>query len=287
MKYIIGLFMAWGNFCALPCPYKRWEGSYKSIMLGFLPSIGLIIGIIWAAVYFGLVYLGFPYLVVTFIVTFLPFALCGFLHLDGFMDCNDAIMSRRPLEERQRILKDSHTGAFAVVSLAFILLGFYSCAATAISSGIDFVNMIMIVVLSRSVSGLEVLTSKPMGTSQYVEMSENAVGVDVTGEEKMSSKPTGGEKSSSKPIDEEKSSSKPTKKEGVALLLVQLLIITLLALWCSSSYPSTGIVCAATVLGSLISITYAKKQLGGMSGDIAGYGIVWGEFIGVFSLIFC
>ena len=37
------------------------------------------------------------------------------------MDCNDAIMSRRPLEERQRILKDSTVGAFAVVTVVFAL----------------------------------------------------------------------------------------------------------------------------------------------------------------------
>ncbi len=291
MKYIIGFFMTWGNFCALPCPYKRWEGKYKSIMLGFLPTIGLIIGILWAAIYFGLVYLSFPYLVVAFIVTFIPFALCGFLHLDGFMDCSDAIMSRRPLEDRQRILKDSHTGAFAVVSVVFLLLGFYSCISMAISAGIDFVNMILIVVLSRCVSGLEVLISKPMSTSQYVEMTQGD-SLDTACEESEEPKEFKESEQSKKSkktaqIKKDDKAAKPTTKEGVALLLVQLLIITFAALWCSSSYISTGIVCAATFLGTFIAVTYAKKQLGGMNGDIAGYGIVWGELIGVFSLIFC
>ena len=32
-------------------------------------------------------------------------------------------MSRRSLEERQRILKDTHTGAFAVISAIFMILG--------------------------------------------------------------------------------------------------------------------------------------------------------------------
>ena len=163
--------MAWGNFCSLPCPLKRWDNRAKSLMLGFLPSVGLIIGLLWAVIYFALVYLGFPYLPIVFMVTFLPFALCGFIHLDGFMDCSDAIMSRRPLEERQRILKDSHTGAFAVVSLIFLLLAYYSCVSTAVGVGIDFVNMVMIVVLSRSVSGIHVLLCKPMKQSQYAQMS--------------------------------------------------------------------------------------------------------------------
>ena len=255
MKYITGFFMTWGNFCTLPCPCKLWDGKYKSIMLGFLPSIGLIIGLIWAALYFGLVFAGLPYLVVSFAVTFVLFALCGFMHLDGFMDCSDAIMSRRPLEDRQRILKDSHTGAFAVVSVVFLILAYYSCISTAISGGIDFVNMVLICVVSRSVSGLEVLASRPMGTSQYVEMSAEEPGT-------------------------------ATKKEGVCLLLLQLAVFLGLGFWCSSYYAGTALVCGAAVLGALLAVTYGKKQLGGMNGDIAGYGIVWGELAGVFALIF-
>ena len=46
----------------------------------------------------------------------------------------------------------------------------------------------------------------------------------------------------------------------------------------------TAVVLAATALGSMIAIFYGRRQLGGMSGDIAGYGIVWGELIGVFAL---
>ena len=164
--------MAWGNFFSLPCPAKRWDNNYTSLMLGFLPLIGLVIGIIWSAIYFGLVYLGFPFFVVAFLITFLPFALCGFMHMDGFMDCCDAIMSRRPLEERQRILKDSNTGAFAVVSMIFLILGYFCFLSTAVTTGVDFANMIMIVVLSRAVSGLHVLICKPMGQSQYAQMQE-------------------------------------------------------------------------------------------------------------------
>ena len=62
MKYLTGFAMAWGNFCCLPCPVKKWDDSCKSLMLGFLPTIGLVIGLIWAALYVALVYLGFFYI---------------------------------------------------------------------------------------------------------------------------------------------------------------------------------------------------------------------------------
>lgn len=278
MKYFTGLMMAWGNFCSLPCPAKRWDNNYTSLMLGFLPLIGLVIGIIWSAVYFGLVYLGFPFFVVAFLITFLPFALCGFMHMDGFMDCCDAIMSRRPLEERQRILKDSNTGAFAVVSMIFLILGYFCFLSTAVTTGVDFANMVMIVVLSRAVSGLHVLICKPMGQSQYAQMQEEAKALNNS------------EASEAVEISETVETAEPlksTKKQGIILLCVLLAIISALAFWSSSYLIATALVSAFTALGCLIAIQYAKKNLGGMSGDIAGFGIIWGELMGVFALVLC
>ena len=97
--------MAWGNFITLPCPYKKWDGQLKNMMLAFLPSVGLVIGVLWMAIFWLLVYLQLPPILISFTMLFYIFAVCGFMHMDGFMDCNDAILSRRPLEERQRILK--------------------------------------------------------------------------------------------------------------------------------------------------------------------------------------
>lgn len=310
-KYITGFLMAWGNFCVHLYPVKRWDSNHTSLMLGFLPLIGLAIGIVWSAAYFGLVYFGFPFFVVSFLITFLPFALCGFMHMDGFMDCCDAIMSRRPLEDRQRILKDSNTGAFAVVSMIFLVLGYFCFLSTAVTSGIDFVNMIMIVVLSRSVAGLHVLICKPMGQSQYAAMQdennendaaisdnfdsniETEAGFDDM--DKGNANENEGEYAciaekethSSDSLACEASDKKSPKKSGIILLCVLLAIITALAFWCSSYCIASALVSVFTVLGSLISIQFAKKNLDGMSGDIAGYGIVWGELVGVFALVLC
>ena len=286
--------MAWGNFCSLPCPAKRWDENYRSLMLGFLPFIGLIIGIIWSAAYFGLVYAGFPFFVVAFLITFLPFALCGFMHMDGFMDCCDAIMSRRPLEQRQLILKDSNTGAFAVVGMIFFVLGYFCFLSTAVTTGVDFANMVMVVVMSRSISGLHVLICKPMGQSQYAMLRDAEPPEGTLPEETLPEEEPTEESTTEEDCTElvtcdsvETASKKASAKSGVILLLVLLAVITALAFWCSSLWLATLIVSAATALGSLISIQYAKKNLGGMSGDIAGFGILWGELIGVFALVLC
>ena len=284
MKLLTGFLMTWGNFCSLPCPVKRWDDNCKSLMLGFLPTIGLVIGLLWAGIYVGLVYLSFPFLVVSFILAFLPFSLCGFMHMDGFMDCSDAIMSRRPLEERQRILKDTHTGAFAVISAVFMILGYFAFISTAASMGMDFVNIVIITVLSRSIAGLEVLLSRPLGTSQYAALADSSVSeADETGETSAADEADVTEEAA----ETKQKPTAATKKQGIILLIIQLIIYTASGFLASSFYLSTALVYGAVVIGTFIAITYAKKQLGGMSGDIAGYGIVWGEFCGVAMLVFC
>ncbi len=55
-----------------------------------------------------------------------PWLVTGFLHLDGYMDVCDALLSRRDLATRQKILKDSHCGAFAVICM--VLLAAVQCA---------------------------------------------------------------------------------------------------------------------------------------------------------------
>ena len=75
MKIFTGLFMAWGNFLTVPCPCKKWDNDLKNYMLGFLPSVGLILGILWAAIALLLVMIGTPFLVMSFVITFVLFAL--------------------------------------------------------------------------------------------------------------------------------------------------------------------------------------------------------------------
>ena len=309
-KYITGFFMTWGNFFSIPCPCKRWDSRYTSLMLGFLPLIGLLIGIIWAVLYYALVTLGFQFLVVAFFVTLIPLFLCGFMHMDGFMDVSDAIMSRRDLAERQRILKDSNTGAFAVISVIFMILGYFCFLSTAISSGVDFANMVMIVVVSRAVAALHVLICKPMQTSQYtvmqeekvdeepepIEETEEAACEDTQTIKTPDEMPAASEvdprietgeyyaKAEPMPAEEPK---KTTRKEGIILLCIILAIITVFELVMSMYVVATIFVIALTALGTLIAIQRAKKNLAGMNGDIAGYGIVWGELIGAFALVLC
>ena len=145
--WIYGFFMAWGMFLAIPCPKKIWSESARRRMLACLPLVGLIAGGVWAlCAWLG----GFlPRPIGALLCTAAPWLVTGFLHLDGFMDVCDAVMSRRDMETRQRILKDSHCGAFAVICMVLLAL---------------------VPVASRACAALAVLTLRPMTTSQYSAM---------------------------------------------------------------------------------------------------------------------
>ena len=114
-------FMAWGMFCAIPCPYQRWDERLRPLMLVCFPLLGVLLGGLWSSAAWLIARWGGLGLFGPALLAALPCLLTGFLHLDGFMDCCDAILSRRPLEERQQILKDSHVGAFAVICVDLLL----------------------------------------------------------------------------------------------------------------------------------------------------------------------
>ena len=114
-EWIYGLFMAWGMFLSIPCPCKIWDEKARPWQLVYLPVAGLLVGALWALAAYALGSFDRLPALRAAVLAALPFLLTGFLHLDGFMDCCDAIFSRRPLEKRREILKDSHVGSFAVI----------------------------------------------------------------------------------------------------------------------------------------------------------------------------
>ena len=50
MKFITAFFMAWGNFITLPCPSRKWDGKLKNLMLAMLPSVGIVVGVLFFCV---------------------------------------------------------------------------------------------------------------------------------------------------------------------------------------------------------------------------------------------
>ena len=161
MRLIRAFFMCLGMFTSIPCPYRPWDEDARDWMLVMLPAVGLVVGLLWAG--FGLLGWALVPAVGGALVAALPWLLTGFIHLDGYMDTCDAMLSWRPLEKRLEILKDSHTGAFAVVGLGLLFL-FSHDAARGLN---DLRPLLLVPVVSRCGSALSVLSLKPIGHSQY------------------------------------------------------------------------------------------------------------------------
>ena len=122
MKKIMKRFIiTLGFFTTIPVKYIEWEEDDTKYLPVFMPFIGLIIGGLLYIVYNLLIYfqLSSVFLAVAYVVYFI--LVTGGLHLDAFMDTMDAHFSRREIEKKLIIMKDSNVGAFAVVYL-FVLL---------------------------------------------------------------------------------------------------------------------------------------------------------------------
>ena len=163
MTTVRAFFMCLGMFTAIPCPYRPWDEDARPLMLVMLPAVGLAIGLLW-------VLLGWLGMAVVpgarrALIAALPWLLTGFIHLDGYMDTCDALLSWAPLEKKLEILKDSHAGAFAVAGMALLTLFSYDAAGLT-----DLRPLMFIPVISRCGSALCVLTFKPIGHSEYARM---------------------------------------------------------------------------------------------------------------------
>ena len=251
--------MCWGMFCYIPGP-KKWDEEARPYMLAWLPTVGAIMGIIWALCLKLFLMYDIPDMAASALLVWIPFILSGFMHVDGYMDVNDAIMSRGTLEKKRMILKDSRCGTFAIVSLIFLILIEFGCMSSrygGIHFGYDgwgvylysFAQLVMIMMVPRTVSGFMMMTAKPMDTSQYVEMKKNTGALAFL------------------------------IAQAVTYIAVMIILISNVGV---SALCFTLIMC---ILGSLISILFAKHDLQGMNGDIAGYGILWGELLGIISMM--
>lgn len=242
--WLHAFFMAWGMFLAVPCPYKKWDEKALDKMLVFLPVMGLIVGGVWALAAYLTHLLVFPAAVTAALVAAVPWLLTGFIHLDGFMDVCDAALSRRDLETRRKILKDPHTGSFAVISLGLLMLASFAVLMSWEYSAKKLIPLALIPVSTRACAGVAVLGLKPMSTSQY--------------------------------------SRKRDKRLIIPLCVMLAAAIALPVVFMRLS----GVAPAAAAIGYWLFCLYGKRQLGGMNGDISGFALTLGEFIGQIVLVF-
>lgn len=117
MSVLRSLAGALSYFTILPA--GRSDGPPDRTTMAWLPPVGALVGAICGGCgWLAWRYLGTPWGAVV------PFALgivlTGALHLDGFLDCCDALCASVPPERRREILKDPRHGTFAFAGGAIV-----------------------------------------------------------------------------------------------------------------------------------------------------------------------
>ena len=115
-----GLILSLSIFTRLKVSSIDYDDSGSRWILFFLPIAGLILGCLWFLVAY--LFKNNNSLLIASLLTAFPYGICGFIHLDGFMDCCDALLSSANFERRIEILKDSQVGAFSVIALVLLIL---------------------------------------------------------------------------------------------------------------------------------------------------------------------
>lgn len=106
----------------IPLP-RRWETNPEEVgrSIGYFPAVGIIIGLILAALNWLLSWL-LPSTVVNALLLVSLVVISGAMHFDGFVDTCDGIAGYKTVEDRWRVMHDSRAGAFGIVGGVLLLL---------------------------------------------------------------------------------------------------------------------------------------------------------------------
>lgn len=233
MVLLQSLIIALSMYSKIPMPRVEWTKENTRHVMCFFPAAGIITGIcVWGI---GTILLksGCGVLFFSSVMTVLPVAVNGGIHMDGLLDTIDALSSYGDRERKLEILKDSHAGAFAIIGACcyFILcLGLWSEVT---------VQMLPVIscgyVLSRGMSGFAIITF-----------------------------PSASNKGLARTFKE------GTKRlHAVVLFVFFILVPAGVMIWLSPS--SGGMALAGAVLVFVCYRVMAVRKFGGVTGDLAGY----------------
>ena len=234
MKLLKSCIISFSMYSKIPMPQFEWEKEDMKYMLVFFPWIGAVIGILlW---FWNMLCnrLSIGVICYVLISTLIPLAVTGGFHVDGFMDTMDAFHSYQPKEKKFEILKDSHIGAFSVIMLVVYGL-LYVGAFSEIAKNEALKVFCCGFFLARCLSGISVVTFKSAKNNGLLFMFADTA----------------------------------QKKIVKSALYIQLMVCTVFML-CISIFTGVAVIVAA--LCSFIYYYYrSNKELGGITGDTAGY----------------
>jgi len=233
MPVIRSLLIAFSTYSRIPVPQVEWNEENRRYSMCFFPLVGLVTGLlVWGWLSLCACLKMGPFLQGA-VAALLPLLITGGIHMDGYMDTTDALASWQSQEKRLEILKDSHTGAFAVMGCAGYLL--LSAALYSEADPAAGLRLAGVFVLSRALSAFALVRMRNARNRGMLD------DISRVAEKRL-----------------------VTLSGGVYALLC-------LVLWLATGVRTALLCVLAAVLCYLYYQHMSYKQFGGVTGDLAGW----------------
>lgn len=238
MKILLeSLIIAFSTYSRIPMPKVDFNDENMKLTICFFPLIGFAVGglsWIWMAAALAC---GFGTILRAAVLTLIPLLVTGGIHMDGLLDTADAMSSWKSREERLEIMKDSHSGAFAVIWCGAYLLASFGIMSELILS--DMPLLMLTYVISRTLSGIALLKfPKAKKTGLLKTFSDKAM-----------------------------------NDKGARILIIELTVFAagmLVAAVSGGTLIKGFVTLGIGALGFALYYRLTKKTFGGITGDLAG-----------------
>lgn len=242
-----GIGMAFVLYSRVPMPHMNWESDSRKLVLYTFPLVGTAVGAAWC-LWLWLCALGQMGPIFTAAgCTLLPIFVTGGIHMDGFCDVCDALASHQSRERKLEIMKDSNTGAFGVLGCVCLCLGSFALWCQWVQDGgeLSWVLVLLPVYVRALVGYLGMKLPNARGSGMLSQVTD------------------------------------PENRPWVLLLLaVACAGGMLLCSWRESLLP---VLFAAAAL--LWCMGKARREFGGVTGDVAGWSYQLCELAAVAGLV--
>lgn len=227
------MMIAFSMYSRIPVPQVQWTKERMKYAMCFFPLIGAVIGLMEYGAILLFRTMGFPFLAQILPVV-IPVAVTGGIHMDGLLDVIDAKSSHGETEKKLEILKDPHTGAFAIIGCGIYFLLYLAFFME--MRPVMIPAFCITFVITRALSGLSVVTF-PMAKKSGLAAAF----------------------------------SDGAHKRVVGTVMVLYLIISLIAIWLfTGAFAVSGVIAISFVV-FLYYYHMSKREFGGITGDLAGY----------------
>lgn len=229
------IWVALSMYSRLPVPRAEWNSKNMRYALCALPLVGVFSGaLLWLWDWLCRALEPGEMLLGAGVVL-LPILVTGGIHMDGFCDTCDALASHGDREKKLAIMKDSNAGAFAVLGCACYLLFYFALASQWQTGGTWAFLMGLAMVLERALAGLSLCLMPCARNSGLARIFADGAA---------------------------------KKNTGIFLAFVAILSFC-------------GLIFVGKMVGGLMGLAafllwlwygaWAKKELGGITGDLQGY----------------